>query len=116
MKIKFLRTEAFIQIFEGIIFTILLVIAGIFAKQMIQEYLEGKTRFSSSKKPLTSEDIPTLTICFRGTKQLKYGDNIWFEAFSENTKATSRLSLGRNAIHGHFIFARKVDFEATKYF
>ena len=105
---KCLRTETWIQILQGIIFTVLLVIACVFAKHMIDEYLERKTRFSSSKKPLTHEDIPTLTICFRGTKTIKYGVNIWFETFTDYTESTLRLGLGINAVHGHFIKVKKL--------
>ena len=41
----------------------LLGLALDFCKENIIDYMDGKTYYSKTKKPLTSHDFPTLTIC-----------------------------------------------------
>ena len=46
-----------------------------FVKETVSEYLQGKSGFLASRSPVTGQDIPTFTICFKHsiTENVKYG-------------------------------------------
>ena len=94
------------QIVEHFLFTILLTVAIFYAKQMIDEYSEGKTSFSISSKPLTAKDMPTITICFKSIKNLNYGVDIIVQALTQNPE--SPLAMGQNEAKGQTIYLQKM--------
>ena len=65
---KYKEVQRFLQVIETTVFSILLVLVVIIAKQVIDGYLEKKTNFHSSKKPLTSKDVPTQLFALREVK------------------------------------------------
>ena len=84
-----IKATAFFHLIELIMFLILLVTAGFLAQQVLHEYQEGKTTFGISTKPLTVQDVPTLTICFIGARTIAYGEDLLitaFEHYTENTR------------------------------
>ena len=46
----------------------LLVGAIFFVKNTIEEFLEGNTMYITTQEPLTSNDLPTVTICWQVDK------------------------------------------------
>ena len=104
----FLHIEK-VQIIKCLMYLIFLITTYFFARELIEEYLEGKTNFSATKQPLRIEDMPTLTICLTGVIQLDYGTDVWISTFTQYTKnITSKLTIGKNDIHGHIIHLRKL--------
>ena len=55
----------------------------VLVEQLIQEYMEGNTNFSVTKKPITQNDIPTATICIHAKMELNYGKD--FNIMTLNT-------------------------------
>ena len=52
--------------FFGLIFYLgLLVAALLFVKDSFEEYTQGNTFYSVSHEPLTLQDMPTLTFCYK---------------------------------------------------
>ena len=56
----------------------LLMVGMYFSINGFYDYLEEKTTFSLEEHPLTTSDLPTVTICFAkyGFKTLQYGHDI----------------------------------------
>ena len=101
---------------EGLVKLIFLLTAGFFARQIIEEYLEGKTYFSFSKQPLKAEDLPIFTICFLGTRRLQYGLNIKITTFTRHTNSTYTLLVGKNEIYSHVIYLEKLILQPSENF
>ena len=99
MKFKIMGSAAF-SILEGVIFLVLLVISVFFAKEMIEEYLAGHTLFSTTKKPLSEDYLPTVSVCIKGTRKLLYGEEIWISGFNRHTEFPFTLKEGRNPTPG----------------
>ena len=116
MSSKPFQTKDFTGIFESVFLVILVAITGFFAKHLIEEYSEGNTYFSQSNQPLTANDIPTLTICFKGTRRLEYEKDIWISSFKYKTDSIFQLKRGRNSIHDHSIDLKILILSPASYF
>ena len=70
----------------GLIINIALLIATlVFVEQLVQEYMEGNTNFSVTKKPMNENDIPTATICIQATMELNYGKDFYIVTLNTTT-------------------------------
>ena len=79
----------------GLTINIALLIATLlFVEQLIQEYMEGNTNFSATKKPMTQNDIPTATICIQATMELNYGKD--FHIMTLNTTTFGQCAVVSN--------------------
>ena len=103
-----IKATAFFHLIELIMFLILLVTAGFLAQQVLNEYQEGKTTFGISTKPLTVQDVPTLTICFKGARTIAYGEDLLITAFEQYTENTRQLKEGKNDHHSQNITLEKL--------
>ena len=83
------------------LYIILLVIGFIFAHGVFTEYWEGKTRFITKTIPLTSDDIPTLTICFEHQSNVfyAYGRDLLI-GITYNKTSAKALQFGLNDFRG----------------
>ena len=99
MKSKISRTVAF-GIIECAVFLVLLVISIFLAKGVVEEYSAGHTQFSLTKKPWTVDNLPTVTVCIRGTRKLLYGEEILISGFNGKTNRLYVLEEGKNPVPG----------------
>ena len=89
-------------------FILSLSVASFVVKINVHQYLEGSTYMSDSKKPMTKNDLPTVTICLWASRKLEYGTDFKIQAIqnyknrSENTTLLD-LKVGRN----DFVFRQK---------
>ena len=116
VKPKPFPTNDSTSIFKSIFLAILVGVTGFFAKHMIDEYSEGNTYFSQSNQPLTANDVPTLTICFKGTRRLEYEKDIWISSFTYKTDSIFQLKRGRNSIYDHYIDLKILILSPASYF
>ena len=42
---------------------------------ILQEFMEGNTAYSVSKRPISNDDFPTATICLFGKRKFSYGED-----------------------------------------
>ena len=52
------------QFLELVLYIALLIPALVFVHSYVLEYLEGKTFFVQTSKPIRFEDVPAITLCF----------------------------------------------------
>ena len=76
------------QLFESLLYLVLLVGGLVFVQTSWQDYIAGKTDVSVSKEPLSLKDLPTLTMClvFDKTEWLIYGQNYTIDVSISETK------------------------------
>ena len=82
-------------------YLILFAIGVIFIGDVILEYLEGKTWFTSMVQPLTRSDLPTVTICFErpAKDQVSVQNDLDIALYRENTNIT--LLPGENHMNSN---------------
>ena len=101
------RCETFkaIKLLSYAIFAMLLIAAFFFAGLIILQFLEGSTYFSIAQKPISKDDLPTVTICSLSSREIVYGRDFDIQTLfnytnCENTNCnkTTLFSLkeGRN--------------------
>jgi len=66
---------------KRISFLTLLAIGIIPAVEEIKEHLEGKTKLNVQQKPVTKDDMPTVTVCFEHKKILSYPNDFEIRIF-----------------------------------
>ena len=93
---------------KAVVILILLVISYFFVSKMVEEYLEGRTNFSASRRPLSVQDVPTATICFKAGRKLIYGSNFLLKAFLPHTGSVQVLDRGWNKIKGQKIHLKQL--------
>ena len=79
------------KLFELTINIALLITTLVLVEQLIQEYMEGNTNFSVTKKPITQNDIPTATICIHAKFDLNYGKD--FNIMTLNTSSFGQCAV-----------------------
>ena len=95
-----MKAEAISRLFDLVLILALLVPNFILVRESFTEYLDSKTYFSHSKESLTSEDIPSVTVCFKANRKLQYGEDLSILtnfAYADQTIKT--LEVGYNQIH-----------------
>ena len=63
------------------------IVTYFFVSRAVKEYLEGRTTFSISKRPLTVDDMPTITICFQTSRKLEFGKDIRIQGYIPHTES-----------------------------
>ena len=75
----------------------LLVTSYFFVQSCFQDFMQGSTYMSESKRSLTVNDIPTMTVCFDTTnKKLKYKQDLNIKSFMFLTDQVHTLMEGQN--------------------
>lgn len=75
----------------------LLVTSYFFVQSCFQDFMQGSTYMSESKRSLTVNDIPTITVCFETTnKKLKYKQDLNIKSFMFLTDQVLTLTEGQN--------------------
>ena len=65
---------------KGCFLSLFLLASSFFVKSIMKEYLEGTKYFSTIQKPLSKDDLPTITICILSSRKLVY--NADFELYT----------------------------------
>ena len=74
------------EIFLGTTVYIILLLGGLlFSKDAVDQYKEGKTATEVTMEPITPDDLPTITICYRECKAEQYKKGCTPSNFTEFT-------------------------------
>ena len=93
---------------EWVLYFLLLGLSYIFIDQTYQEYVEGRTNYLTSSHTLSTEDHPTISVCFDHTENLSF-ENMTFITIVANatdnetntrTDADVELKEGDNIVRG----------------
>ena len=74
-KVKDCCGQTKARLFEQTVFMALLFTTFFFVRSLIEQYLEGSTYFSTSKQPITNNDLHTATVCFLARRKMEYGED-----------------------------------------
>ena len=80
-----IRTNNYFNVFSSSVSYACLLACGLYiSRNAFDQYQEGRTAFHETKHPLTLEDLPSITICY---KKLDWS---LFEQFRSNISAVAR--------------------------
>ena len=86
--------------FKATVYIFLLVAPVIFVKENFEDYLKDGTSYAITQEPLSLDDLPTVTLCWRITKYIKwsvYEKDVTIDAkVFENQEKTVTLSLNQS--------------------
>ena len=80
-----LKCLTVVQTIELIFLTVMLIATYHSVIYSVWEYREKKTFTEHLKRPLTTADMPTLTVCFEASKKMEYGIDVNVSALSGNS-------------------------------
>ena len=91
-----------VVLLKGCFLSLFLLASSFFVKSIMKEYLEGTKYFSTIQKPLSKDDLPTITICILSSRKLVYNadfelytvDNYHYRRSKNGT--TKMLDVGKN--------------------
>ena len=85
------KTVSALKLVEFLFFIGLIITTFFFCEQIIAEYLEGSTYFSATKKSLTKNDLPTVTVCILANTKLEYGRNFNIQTIEYYTWVNNKV-------------------------
>ena len=74
-----------IKVTKYALYSLTLILAFFFTEQMVCQYWEGSTYFSTSQKAVTKEDLPTVTFCIFTEREIIYGRNFLIQTLTNYT-------------------------------
>ena len=108
MKSNLFHKENATKVFKTAIFMALLIATYFFANNAVREYYEGRSTFSVTTRPLTMEDMPTITVCFQASKSVDFERSLKFRAYIPFTESVLSLEYGNNEVEGQHIYLRRL--------
>ena len=103
-----------LKVLKSIAFAALLVTSFLFVSTQVKSFWDGKTLLIESKRPLSVDDMPTLTICFKDLTQLKYGQDINIMAHIPHTASLTTLKMGLTMIEDTHVHLKKLYLDPTR--
>ena len=103
-----------LKVLKSIAFAALLVTSFLFVSTQVKSFWDGKTLLIESKRPLSVDDMPTLTICFKDLAQLKYGQDINIMAHIPYTASLTTLKMGLTIIGDRLVHLKKLYLDPTR--